>query len=377
MNITLSDTTDLILALETMSFAVNLRPVVPELRCVKISVEDSQLELFSTTGHLSYRTSIELKGTVKDSGTILIDHALFLAALNTMQGAVEIYSTESNLIIRKESNHKVRSQIRLAVLENHPVDLPVSGSSFTVPAKVVGMLISSLQFAIIREGSRPELAGILFGPTAMSGDGTRIVGYQVSELEENVTIPVHALQPLQTLAQSGEKIVFTIGDRWIRADFENENVLKFSRLAKEFPGAAQAVLETYKAKAPLAWFSIKSAQALRILSALNVYSELASRQGISYCTMFKENDIIYVSVDAPTAGSFQNELQPVSMGGEDFIILFSSQAMLDILTNAGEVIVVKIFSSNEPLLIMNEADGNWAMIQGVMAKSEMSGEEDF
>lgn len=376
MNITLQDTAELIVSLETMTFAVNQRPVVPELRCVRLLVEGDRIRLFSTTGHLSYETAVELKGSVKDAKPVLVDHALLLAALNTMQGAVEMYSTDNNLIIRQESNHKVRSQIRLAILENHPVDLKVVGSTFTVPTKTVVTLVDSLQFAIIREGSRPELAGILFGPTAMSGDGTRLVGYLVPTLEEAVTIPTHALLPLRTLSQSGGDIELTIGERWIRADFENGDVLKFSRLAKEFPEAAQTALETYKARDPLAWFSIKSAPALRILSALNTYSELASRQGISYCTMTREHDKIYVAVDAPTAGSFQNELQPISMGGGDFIILFSSQAMLDILTNAGEVIVVKVFSDHEPMLIKNEADENWAMIQGIMAKSEM-GEEDF
>jgi len=379
MRIELGNPASLILALERMSFAISARPVVPELRCVRMSITAGGLDLYGTTGHLSYSQTVNLDGDLEGTEMVLVDHALLLAALQTMHGAIELYTTKTNLIVRAKDDHKVRSQIRLAVVENHPEDIRITGPTFTVDAKTVKMLVDLLQFAVTREGSRPELAGILFGPMSMSGDGTRLVGYSTEAIESALTVPTQALQPLRSLAESEETAEFTVGARWVQCCFGGTSILKFARLAQEFPGVVGDSLTTIRSRTPEAWFVLDARLAHRTLNALNVYSELAAKQGISYCTMQKEGERVYVSVDAPTAGSFTNELTLVEAGPGDFSVLFSAQAMLDVLSNAGEKAHVAIFSDREPMLITNPDDDRWAVIQGVMAKSEhvAAEEEDF
>ena len=284
------------------------------------------------------------------------------------------------MIVQSTENEKVRIQVRLADLTRLPEIPSIRGTPTILDPAKVKHAISSVLFAVIKEGSRPELNGVYLSEIAMCGDGIRLASSLLG-MAQSVTVPSHAIEPLLSIL-SGSDLQMTVGDSWVQVR-AGTDVLKFSKFRQEFPTVAGELRNKFLSKKPAAIFMIKTKLAEAIIHPLSLFSSNAELVGIRHSVLNFDGKTVYVSVQAPNMGEFENILPTESVLGGPISFLFSASSFGEILANyPGDVMEMRVFSETEPFIV-TDSDEDWVVIQGVMgtaataAKVEEEEEDDF
>lgn len=360
--------------LAVMKVAVSTRPVVAELSCVKLFTENSKVSYFATTGHLSLYNPVTNDAIiVEEPGSALVSYDLLVAALSSIVGPLTVHTTDKNMIITSTKNRRSRRRLPLADLDALPEPVSVGGTAVLVPAEKLREVIQYVAFAAIKDGSRPELRGMLIGDTSMCGDGTRLACYSLNT-DVNITMSFEAVMAIQQVLPSGGDVSLLV-DRWILVCFPDGKELRFAGTADIFPDSAKSVVDMLTAKVPIATLSITTSSLHRVFSAVGVYTEKATKFGIAYVEVYGDEGQVYVKTEVPSVGLFEDVLE-CSYSGKDFTVLVAPQHIMDILNSAkSESLEIKVYSSLEPLLISDPATDGWKVVQGVMATASMHREE--
>lgn len=362
--------------LDKVGVATNSKAVVPELGCVLITASKIQVTFFATTGHhcLTVPVSTDCV-TIEEEGQILVNYPLLGAALSSLKGAVRLYTKGKICCI--DAGGTDSRELVLADPDTLPRAPLIKGVSFDVDAEVIKRVISGVKFAMIEDGSRPELLGIYLGDVGMCGDGIRLATFDLN-LNGEMTIPAAVIEPLFRVLPEAGTLSIVVGDRWIQMAFESGVIFSFVKLQQDFPASANAVSKKYRSMTPLATLVIDKSEAQPILTALQEYVNASIRLGIPYATFSGDGQSARVLSSVASMGKFDNVLPTVSYIGAAFDFILSPKRLLDILSNAPDTdqVEIKIYSNKDPLLVSIPNSEDWYVVQGVMGTAQSVKQQD-
>ena len=362
-------------ALSEMAVAISPKSVVPELSCIRITVEDD-IRLFGTTGHISLSKIIKPDSdvVVSEPGDVLVDYSLFNSAVSSIRSKLEVRTTKSSLIVQSIENKKIRRQIPQANVENHPREVKISADPVEVDSAMLRASIQRVRFAMIQEGSRPELNGIYLGEYSMGGDGVRLASFKTG-IGMDVTVPAEALDPLIAILPTSGK-VSVAADSWISVTRDDGTVLRFSK-STEFPAVVGKMRDQFLQKDFSTRIVASTALIRSVLSPMLVYADRATAYGINYAKMQYSGDCVDVSIDVPDMGTFEDILPVEEISGEEFTILFHPRSLIDILNIcSGKSVTIRVFSNSDPLVITDSDASEWVVLQSLINTRETVQEKE-
>jgi len=359
-------------SLKLVGLVVHPRSPLPMGSCVKLSAKgNTLLEYLGVSGSMSIcYTFRDLM--IEEEGEVVVDLEMLLADLSSLrQDSMQAEVKGNNLVIT--SGKAIRKR-RLMPLEEFPQEPRKKGKKVKVEGNVLSEGLEDVAFAMIKEGSRPELRVVRILPDSfIAGDGQRVV-YVGKELGQDISIAGDVLDVVKTVSVGHEVVSITLGS-W--TFFETDECrLGVSRFNNQFPEAAATVVQTYSNKSPAVAFVVEKAPFLRSLSSLVVYADRARKFGIEYAELLF-SDHFRVRADIPDIGLFEDDVPFKKMEGDmDFSVLFSPRLLHeDISQIEGDTFELSFFSSTEPMLIRDPGRENWILIQTVMTKRAKAANE--
>lgn len=328
-------TEELSKGVQTIQSALSARTTLPILLNFLIETEKSKLKLISTDLQMGVKHYI--KAEIENEGSVTIPAKKFSDILHTLQPGQEIFLSidEENRVLVKCG--RSRFVINGAPKSEYPV-LPEfnKSASFEVPAGELAAMVKRTIFAASSDETRYVLNGVFWVGaegtlTMVATDGRRLAisekGILPKDKEFRAIIPTKILQELirlvNALDDTEEKLAVSITENQIA--FQTKETTMLSRLVEgSFPNYEQVI----PSKKDIA-VEVETAALQTITKQAALCSQ--DRSG-SVKFAFKKGKL-HVSASSQTL-EFEDEI-PVEFKGDDFVIAFNPQYVMDGLKAMG------------------------------------------
>lgn len=220
---------------------------------------------------------------------------------------------------------------------------------------VLRNMINDVIFAKSTDQSQPGLTGvhITLQKESIEMAATNTYKLAYSKYKENITIedkeiiiPGEALIELNKLTKEEDEIQILVSDSYIK--FEFNDIIFISRLIEDkFPKYKNVLPKTYNTR-----FKVQRTVLLNAVKRVSLIAKLEANNII-----FKVNEEgLIVEADSTTSG-VAKEFIEVDFEGEEQIIYFDANYMLDALKALSEdVLVIEIIDNMNPLIVKKESD---------------------
>ena len=328
---------------------VSSKATLPILSNILMETKKDKVR-FSTTD-LNIGITCELPVKTIEEGSITIPAKRFSDIIKELpNGEVTIYAKKNNQI--DIEGEKCRFKLVGLPKEEFPKFPEFDNKeNIRIDQKVFKKMLKLTSFAVSHEESRYILNGVLI---EVEDDLIRLVatdGRRLAKIESNlivkvkkllnVILPTKAIQEInRNLTEEGE-VSITIGKNQIL--FDINNVLIATRIIEgEFPNYKQVIPKESPIK-----INIKTESLLSAIRRANLLTT-PDFQVVKF-EVFK--DKLIISKSTPDVGESREEIG-INYKGNEFIIGFNPQYLIDFLKNIEEDIIdLELLGVNEPAVI--------------------------
>jgi DNA polymerase-3 subunit beta len=337
---------DLLTGIQTVQNIVSTKATLPILSNMLLEAKGQHIKLNTTD--LDVGISCEIPVDVQEEGSITIPAKRFSDIVRELpSGEVEIHVKKNNQIDIEGENCRFKL-IGLPKEEFPKFPEFKDKEAVRIEQKVLKDMLRMTSFAVSHEESRYVLNGVLF---EISDDVMRMVatdGRRLAKVEKKlktpvkkeiaVIIPFKAIQEvLRNLHDEGE-VSFITGTNQILFDI-NGTLIATRIIEGEFPNYNQVIPKEASPKIKVSsqdlLYAIRRANLLATPDFQAVKLEVFSNK-------------IVVSKTTPDVGESREEI-PVEYGGEELIVGFNPQFLIDVLKNVdAQTIPLELLGPDKP-----------------------------
>ncbi|HWI48943.1 MAG TPA: DNA polymerase III subunit beta [Rummeliibacillus sp.] len=346
--------------------AVSSKTTIPILTGIKIDVSTNGMTLTGSDADITIQTSIP----VEEDGEQLI-HV-------TEPGSIVLQAKMFNEIVRKlptndveiEVTDQFQTRIRSGKSDFHLIGLDAAeypmlpeispDRQITLPADLLKSVIRETVFAVSTSESRPVLTGVKWqikedGLVCVATDSHRLARRKVTlehlpTEEANVVIPGKSLTELsKILSDSTTPVDIFMTNQQVL--FKTSDVIFFSRLLEgNYPDTTRLIPEEYNTNV-----TINGKSLLQAIDRASLLAREDRNNVVRFSTLADNN--IEISSNSPEIGKVEEEIQVVSLEGEELRISFSAKYMMDALKAIdGQEVVIQFTGAMRPFIIRSVHD---------------------
>jgi DNA polymerase-3 subunit beta len=355
-------TADLLAELQTVARVASTRSAVQALSGVKISAQDSGVEMLATDMEVGLR--VPLQAEVSRPGSVVLPGRLLLDVVRALPSdgvSLELRTAEQDVELISGS---ATFHLRTLRSEDFPeLPSPSSEDRVGLPAAAFVQTVSRVARSASRDETRPILTGILISASdrelrMVATDSYRLSVKQTAldaqlqgSLEANV--PARALQELVRIAQQAGDAELTVSLGQSQVVFEIAGVVLSSRLIDgQFPNYRALLPESVEHELQLS--TTEFTDVVRRISLL-------AQKNAPLRLSFTEGQVT-VSAQTPDVGEASESI-PVPFAGEPFEIGFNPEFLRDGLESIeSDELVMKLISPLRPGLIESPGSGDFVYL---------------
>jgi len=238
---------------------------------------------------------------------------------------------------------------------------------FSIPADLLKSIIRETVFAVSSSESRPVLTGVNWQVTegelvCTATDSHRLARRKTSltELsgEYSAVIPGKSLQELsKILADGSTPVDIVLASQQVL--FKSGNVLFFSRLLEgNYPDTSRLIPSEYKTNVTV--------NGKTLLQAIDRASLLAREDRYNIVKFSAdEGKVVEISSNSPEIGKVEEQIEAITVEGEELKISFSAKYMMDALKAIdGQDVMIQFTGSMRPFILKSAHDD--AIIQLIL-----------
>lgn len=341
--------------------AVSTRTTIPILTGIKIVANQDGVTLTGSDSDISIESFIPIEEDgdeiveIFTPGSIILQARYFSEIVKKLPlDTVEIEVQNQFLTIIKSG----KSEFNLNGLdaEEYP-QLPQieEENAFRIPADLLKNIIRHTVFAVSTSETRPIFTGVNWKIendklTCIATDSHRLALRNAKiESEQqtnyNIVIPGKSLNELsKILDDSNDLVEITITENQVL--FKTKHILFFSRLLEgNYPDTSKLIPTESKTE-----IQVNTKEFLHAIDRASLLAREAKNNVVKLSTL--EGNITEISSNSPEIGKVIEEVQCLSISGEELKISFSSKYMLDALkVLEGTEIIISFTGAMRPFVI--------------------------
>jgi DNA polymerase-3 subunit beta len=354
-------------ALSLVSKAVAKSGIQPILSNVLLKATSNCLTLAATDLDLSL--AIDIPAEVSQEGEVTIPAQKLLELISKLPHQ-ELTLKSSDKALINVSCGRSKFEIKGLSSEQFPQQFfnkaNQSNDSIKLPLKAIRQAAQLVSFASDKREVNSILNGICLelsekGLELAATDGSRLAYYSdssVGKLEETKKVII----PFRTITELS-RIIGGLDDEYIDCNLASPSQISFQSAGRvlssslidgNYPKYQQLIPSSHSQKAVL--------NNSLFLSALERVSVLANERTKVIKLLFEEIGVLTVSANTPDLGEAQDQLDLVEFTGQDFVIAFNVNYMIECLRNLDcESIELKMTEPLKPIIVCpfrNESDVN-------------------
>lgn len=351
-------------ALNTTKRAISHKNAIPILSTVKIDVDSEGITLTGSNGQISIEYFIPVKEEnagllITSSGSILLEAGFFINVVSSLPDVtLEFKEIEKNQIVltsgKSEITLKGKDAEQYPRLQDMQAENPL-----LIETKTLKNVINETAFAASLQESRPILTGVHLVLAdnqtlkTVATDSHRLSQRQLS-LEKasdnfDVVVPSRSLREFSAVfADDIETVeVFFSANQIL---FRSEQISFYTRLLEgAYPDTDRLIPTAFTAEMTLNRDQLRQAmERARILSN-------ATTNGTVKLEV--ENGIVSAHVNSPEVGQVHEELDTVTVSGQDLTISFNPTYLIDALKAIDtENVTISFISAVRPFTLIPAED---------------------
>lgn len=341
--------------------AVSTRTTIPILTGIKIVANQDGVTLTGSDSDISIESFIPIEEDgdeiveIFTPGSIILQARYFSEIVKKLPlDTVEIEVQNQFLTVIKSG----KSEFNLNGLdaEEYP-QLPQieEENAFRIPADLLKNIIRHTVFAVSTSETRPIFTGVNWKIendklTCIATDSHRLALRNAKieseqQTDYNIVIPGKSLNELsKILDDSNDLVEITITENQVL--FKTKHILFFSRLLEgNYPDTSKLIPIESKTE-----IQVNTKEFLQAIDRASLLAREAKNNVVKLSTL--EGNITEISSNSPEIGKVIEEVQCLSISGEELKISFSSKYMLDALkVLEGTEIIISFTGAMRPFVI--------------------------
>lgn len=353
--------------------AVSSKATLQILTGIKIDVTEEGLHLTGSDSDITIQSFIPAEEDgeqiirVIEPGSIVLQAKFFneiIRKLPTNDVVIEVTGhLQTHIRSGKSEFHLIGSDA-----DEYPLLPQVEDDrKFSIPADLLKSIIRETVFAVSSSESRPVLTGVNWQVTegeliCTATDSHRLARRKtsLSELtgEYSAVIPGKSLQELSKILADGSTLVDIVMSTQ-QVLFKSGNVLFFSRLLEgNYPDTSRLIPAEYKTNVTV--------NGKTLLQAIDRASLLAREDRYNIVKFSAdEGKVVELSSNSPEIGKVEEQIEAISVEGEELKISFSAKYMMDALKAIdGQDVMIQFTGSMRPFILKSAHDD--AIIQLIL-----------
>ena len=337
--------------LSYLSKAIPSDPQLPILSSILFEAKETGCVISATDLYFGVRA--QLQSSVKEEGTIVIPGKQFKELISSLpSGKLELTFTDGTLTIA--STHS-KTKLQCQSAEEYPQFPQVEGQTYSFSSQQFQDIDRAVGFSASTDQARPVLTSILFeisqkGLSTVTTDGFRLSMYTVpnsqSQTASRLLLQAKALQEVNRIVKQIDEqtVSFVVSEELKQVYFSVGDVEMYIRLIEgEYPPYEKIVPSVFTTEVT---FSVGELED-------NIKRALIFARDASNIIKFTvgEDKTVQLSASSPSLGTFEGQLQSVTVSGDAVEIAFNAKYVQDILKAiAGESLWMGMGESLKPVL---------------------------
>ncbi|WP_303973253.1 DNA polymerase III subunit beta [Streptococcus merionis] len=325
-------------ALNTTKRAISHKNAIPILSTVKIDVTQEGITLTGSNGQISIENFIASKEEnagllITDTGSILLEATFFINVVSSLPDVtLDFKEIEKNQIVLTSGKSEITLKGKDAEQYPRLQDMQTE-SPLVLETKVLKDVINETAFAASLQESRPILTGVHLVLSdnqflkTVATDSHRLSQRKLS-LEKksdnfDVVIPSRSLREFSAVFTDDiETIEIFFSNNQIL--FRSENISFYTRLLEgNYPDTDRLI--------PVDFNTVITFDRDRLRSAMERARILSNATQNGTVKLEVVSGVVSAHVNSPEVGQVHEELEVVSLSGEDFTISFNPTYLIDAL----------------------------------------------
>lgn len=353
-------------ALNTVKRAINTKNAIPILSTLKMEIATEGITLIGSNGQISIENFISIDQEnagliIDDPGSLLLEANFFISVISSLPSVeLELKEIENQQLVIKSG----KSEITLKGKDSHQYPRIQEVSPMTpllLETKVLKELISETAFAASSQESRPILTGVHFVLNdqkqlkTVATDSHRL-SQKLIQLENvgdhfDVVIPSRSLKEFTTVFDDTVETV-EVSFSHNQMLFKSEYISFYTRLLEgNYPDTDRLIPKEFISKITFNVSSLRQAmERARLLSN-------ATQNGT--VKMEIKDNRVRSYVHSPEVGQVDEELETISLTGEDLSISFNPNYLIEALKAIkAEEVELCFISSIRPFTLKGTEEDN-------------------
>lgn len=331
---------DLINSIQAVSNAISARTIVPILTGMKLDVTNQKLTLTGSNSDITIQSHIP---NIKDEkeiiteitpGSIVLPVPHFPEIIKKLPEAIVDISVDENLKTTITSGNAVFILYGQSSAEYPQIQMNLTDEPIQIKSRELKMLIRQTVFAVSQMETRPILTGVNIEIEAnlltFTATDSHRLALRSIDLEKhafdptNIVVPGNSLQELNKILDDEDGFV-NMSFTQNQVLFYTDEIYFLSRLLSgNYPETARLIPTENKTT-----LHIFTKEFIQTIERAALLSNRDQNNVIRLDTL--NDQAIEISGNSPEIGNVKEQLDIISMEGEEIKISFSSRYMLDTL----------------------------------------------
>ncbi|CQR23960.1 DNA polymerase III subunit beta [Streptococcus varani] len=347
-------------ALNTTKRAISHKNAIPVLSTVKIEVSNEGITLTGSNGQISIENFISIQDEnagllISSTGSILLEAGFFINVVSSLPDIVfDLKEIEQKQILLTSGKSEIT--LKGKETELYPRLQEVSTSNpLILETKILKDIINETAFAASTQESRPILTGVHLVLTenqtlkTVATDSHRM-SQRKMQLEKagdnfDVVIPSRSLREFTAVFSDEIETVevFFSNNQLL---FRSQNISFYTRLLEgTYPDTDRLIPKEFNTKVTFDTAHLRQAmERARLLSN-------ATQNGTVKLEI--QNGLVSAHVNSPEVGRVNEELDTLSVSGQDLMISFNPSYLIDALKAVGsEQVEISFISPIRPFTLV-------------------------
>ncbi len=291
---------------------------------------------------------------ITEDGAVTVNARSFVELINLVEGEVEIYTKDNDLIVK---SGKTKTKLSTIPASEFPPPPQIPDGSIDIDAKYFLKALSSVSFSASLDDARVTLNGVSISNSAFSAtDGFRVASIASSIGLNDTIIPLASVKEITTLFKDNLNFNVFIGNGRI---FITDGSLTFvsQTIEGDFPDISAIIPKSTRINA-----IINTADLLRAIKQ----AQVIAREGNNSVILEIGTENILMTAESSETG--KSEINISTKAEESLRIAFNSVFLREGLEKCGaENIILGCNEPNSPVKITADNNANWLYIIMPMA----------
>lgn len=326
---------------------------------VKIEAKDKAVELTSTNGIVTIRTSVEC--AVSDPGVTTVSAKLLISLVGSLpEGEISV-SSNSKAMTVQEGSSKYRLAEKPADLFPNIQEIKKPNGEYVLPVQSLREMLNKTAYAQSTDDTRKNLKCVLFDfrkekLRCVATDGRRLALSELALPEKNATpfqfqLPTDAVATLQkVLGTDGNAKIRYSTDSQVSIEIGEGETTVYSRIVAEgYPNYEQVIPKSHVAEA------VVSRQEL--IDAVTRSTIMSSTENYSITLVFEDGRLIMKVVGLD--GNDAHEEIAIKFQGEKIETIFNPRFLLDAVRGLTNDEIIFEFTDGTTQSVLRSASENY------------------